>query len=320
MSSIPVVHCFPAATAGLLTHHQDLLGGREVVGLDAESFATELPSVQALVAHEPPRGVWHRAERLQLIQTLSVGLDALLPAPDLPVGVKICNTSGLSAPAMGEFAVTQLLSMVKKLPLSWTHQQAKAWVPTQPGSLRGRRVAVLGTGAVGREVARLLSALGAVPVGFTRRARPITGFDQVWGLDELATGLASCDDVVVALPSVAATQRLLDAVTLQALRPGAHVVNVARGDLVDEAALLDALASGQVAGAALDTTVTEPLPADSPLWQAPGVLLTPHVSWYSPDYTRDVVALFAANLDALEQGGPVRNLVDRDLGFHPLPD
>ncbi len=317
---IETVHCFGAAAGALVALHKDLLGDREVIEVDADSFVRDLPRATALLCHEPPANAWHLAENLRLIQTLSVGLDSLLPAPGLPEQVTICNTSGLSAPAMAEFAVAQLLVMVKRFPQAWGNQQSRAWSALQPGSLRGRTIAVLGTGAVGRELAHMLSGLGCTVVGFTRRPRPIHPFSEVCGLDQLVDVLARCDDVVVALPAVPATRHLLNAHTLGALRPGGHVVNIARGDLVDETALITLLRSGHLAGAALDTVQQEPLPEDSPLWTTPGTIITPHVSWFSASYTRDVVALFATNVAALENGSLLTNVVDRALGVHQLPD
>jgi phosphoglycerate dehydrogenase-like enzyme len=309
------IHCYGRLAARSAAENTELLGGREAVALDQASFARALPEVEVLFCHAPPSGHWAAAGQLRLIQTVGAGLDELLPAPDLSPAVTIANAGGLTSEPMAEFVLAQLLYLVKRLPDSIENQRRRSWEPTSPGSLAGRRVTILGLGPVGRRTAQLLSAFNARVSAVVRRPRPVPGLQAVYGTAELHRALAETDDLVVALPLTPVTRGMLGRAEFAAMPRGGHVVNVARGGLLDEAALIDALRSGQLAGAALDAVRREPLPADDPLWAVPNLLISAHVSWTSPTYRRDLARLLADNIDRLERGLRPRNEVDRMLGY-----
>lgn len=310
---IRTVHVYGPMATQIAHDHWGSLAGRRPVVLDEAGFHDCVGEIEVLLCSFPPGGAWARAQRLQLIQFVGVGVDSLFPADGLGPTVEVCNASGLSASAMGEFAVTQLLVMLKQIPEAIERQHRAQWLQTRPRTVHDRSVAVLGVGPVGAVTARLLSAFGTTVIGVTRHPRAMAHFDEVHGLAALHEVLRRVDDVVVALPATPETVGLIGRAELATLPPGGVLVNVARGSLVDDEALVDALRSGHLAGAALDAFDQEPLPHDSPWWHEPGVLVTPHVSWTSDDYVQTVADLLAENLDALERGRPLRNRVDRGL-------
>ncbi|MGY1744204.1 NAD(P)-dependent oxidoreductase [Blastococcus sp. SYSU D00695] len=278
---------------------------------DAEALVVwgNRPADLAAVAGEMPRLRW--------VQSLAAGPDAVLAA-GFPAGVAVTSGAGLHDAPVTEHAVALVLSLVRRLPAAARAQAAHRWArelgglqPLHPEgpvtTLLGARVLVWGFGSIGATLAPVLRALGASVRGVARSAGERAGFPVV-AEDELEAELACTDVLVMVLPATGATRHALDARRLAALPASAYVVNVGRGSTVDEAALVDALAAGRLAGAALDVTETEPLPPGSPLWDAPGLLLTPHAAGGRPV---GADALVAENVAALLAGRPLRNLVER---------
>lgn len=311
--SVRVIHAVGRVAAGAGEAAADILGVELVVVREAAGL--ELADVDVLVGVALLRGDWSGAGRLRLVQLAGSGADRFLPAPGLPPAVEIANARGVAAPEMAEFAVASLMAMAKRLPESWENQRARRWHRTTPRLLAGGRAVVVGAGPVGRQVAGRLRALGMSVTGVRRSAQPCVDFDEVVAPAELGARVATADAVVIAVASTADTKGMFDADLLGRCAPGCLVVNVARGDVLDEVALAALLRSGHLGGAALDVVVTEPLPADDPLWTTPGLLVTPHVSWYSPDYLRRVGELLAENVRRVERGEPARNRVDPELGY-----
>lgn len=219
--------------------------------------------------------------RLRWLQVLNIGFDNV-EAFGLPAQLQLSTLGELGSPAVVEHAVGLLMALCRGLHRSRDLTNEARWdVPAaRVGmlSLHDRRVAVIGMGSIGIGVAQALQALGAKPVGLGTRAR-IEGGVPVRPVSELHAVLADSVAVVVCAPLKRATRGLLDAAAFAALPRGAFVVNISRGPIIDTDALVAALASGQVAGAGLDVTDPEPLPADHPLWQQDGVIITPHVAW-----------------------------------------
>jgi phosphoglycerate dehydrogenase-like enzyme len=317
VSRIPVsrIHCYGRIPVRAVAEHQDLLPRWETSTLDDASFADGIGTVEALFCHAPPPGLWASAGRLRLIQLIGAGTDMLLPVPGLPPEVAIANAGGLTSAAMAEFVVAQLLSLVKRLPDTLANQRERAWRTTTPGMLAGRRVTILGLGPAGRQTARLLQPFGVSLTGVSRRGRETPGFDRVASIGDLDPVLAQTDDLIVALPLTAQTRDLLGEAEFARMPPGGHLINVARGGLVDERAMAAALTSGHLAGAAVDTVRSEPLPPGDPLWSCPNLLISAHVSWTTPDLERELIRLLAQNVDRTERGLRPRNEVDRALGY-----
>jgi phosphoglycerate dehydrogenase-like enzyme len=194
-------------------------------------------------------------------------------------------------------------------------QRRHAWQELHCVELRGATLVVLGTGQIGGAVARLSGAFGLRVIGVRRTPHQAPGCDEVVGPEGLHSALAQADYVVVACPLTAETEGMLGAAEFAALKPGAYLLNVSRGKVVQEPALLAALASGQLAGAYLDAHAQEPLPPTHPLWELPNVLIIPHDSHSSPLIGDNIVELFCDNLRRYLAGESLRNVVDRTRGY-----
>jgi phosphoglycerate dehydrogenase-like enzyme len=263
------------------------------------------------------RAVAGRMPRLRWIQTLAAGPDVVLGA-GFADDVVVTSGVGLHDRPVTEHALALVLALLRRLPAAIAAQVEHRWAdelgglqPLHPDgavtTLLGARVLVWGFGNIGQNLAPLLEALGAQVRGVGRSAGERAGFPVV-AEDELDAELRQTDVLVMILPATEATTHALDAARLTALPRHAFVVNVGRGTTVDEPALVAALTERGIAGAALDVTEVEPLPADSPLWDAPNLLLTPHAAGGRPVGSDELVA---ANLEALLAGGELRNVVAR---------
>jgi len=253
--------------------------------------------------------------RLRWVQTMAAGGGAQVAAAGLAAAdlerVTFTTSAGVHAGTLAEFALFGVLAGAKTLPRLQAQQRERDWSDRWfMGQVRDQTVVVVGLGAIGRETARLLAAVGARVVGANRSQVAVDGVERTVGLDRLAEVAAEADALVVTLPGAAATTGLVDASVLAALRPGATVVNVGRGTVIDEDALVDALRAGTVGCAVLDVTATEPLPTDSPLWDLPNVVISPHTAALSTAEDRRIAELTAENARRLLDGEPLRNVVD----------
>lgn len=263
------------------------------------------------------RAVAGRMPRLRWVQTLAAGADSVVAA-GFPDGVVVTSGSGLHDRTVAEHTLALLLSLVRRLPAAARAQAEHRWArelggvqPLRPEgtvtTLIGARVLIWGFGHIGQFLAPMLRMLGAEVRGMARSPGNRGDVPVVSG-EQLAAELGRTDVLVMILPSTPATRHALNAARLAALPAHAYVVNVGRGSTVDEAALVDALRDGRIAGAALDVTEVEPLPADSPLWNAPNLLLTPHAAGGRPV---GADALISENVAALLAGRQLRNVVQR---------
>lgn len=277
----------------------------------------------------------HRFPRLEWIQTHSAGVNSLHGTPVWSSPVIITSLNGVHAVPMAEHALAMLLAFRWRLPQMFRLQIRSEWAQGRwdifaGPELRGSTLGLIGYGAIARELARQAQALGMRVLALNRSGRRsrFEGFSQpgvgdpeglipgrIYPSEELPAMLPECDYVVVLAPLTPATHHLLDAAAFEAMKPGAFLVNLARGGLVDEAALVEALRQAQIAGAALDVFEKEPLPADSPLWQMEQVIISPHVSGFTPRYDDLASDLFAENLRRYVAGEPLLNLVDRERGY-----
>jgi phosphoglycerate dehydrogenase-like enzyme len=301
----------PSVPDGVETVHYDASGPVPDEHLDAEALVVWGSSGADVSA------VAGRMPRLRWVQTLSAGPDSVLAA-GFPDDVIITSGTGLHDRPVAEYALALVLTLVRRLPAAARAQAEHRWAediggvqPLRPDgpvtSLLGARVLIWGFGSIGQTLAPLLQQLGADVRGVARSAGKRSGFPVVAD-EDLRDELGHTDVLLMILPSTRATDRALDADRLAALPPHAYVVNVGRGSTVDEPALVAALSAGRIAGAALDVTGTEPLPADSPLWEAPNLVLTPHAAGGRPV---DADELISANVRALLDGGELRNVVER---------
>jgi phosphoglycerate dehydrogenase-like enzyme len=241
--------------------------------------------------------------------------------------IVMTNSRGLSADTIAEHVLSVILAVFRKLPRAFDSQRSREWAQSAMASdtplrtIAGSRVLIVGLGAIGMATAERLASLSAHVEAIRRRASALRPpfIEHVSSADHLMERLPSADVVVLAAPQTARTRHLIGDRELQAMRPGSLLVNVSRGALVDEAALIRALsapASEQtIAAAALDVFEHEPLAADSPLWALPNVLVTPHIAGFRPDQWTAVTALFADNLRRFEAGQPLLNVVDKREGY-----
>lgn len=248
---------------------------------------------------------------LKWVHTNSVGLDALLTPDIVDSEVTISNTRGVFEPPMAEWVLAALLYFAKDLRRTVESQRAATWDHRAVGSIRGRRVLVLGPGGVGREIALLLRDVGMDVTVVGRSAREDAELGLIRPMAEIDELLPTAEDVVVALPLTPETEGIIDAERLGRFRPGARIVNVGRGPLIDEDALLTQLRAGHISAAALDVFVQEPLPAEHPFWAMDNVLVSAHMSGDVIGWEEQSVALFLDNLDRWTRGVPLRNAVDK---------
>jgi phosphoglycerate dehydrogenase-like enzyme len=313
---VRTIHAFGAVTEALRDAARSAFPDREYeVWAREEEFAAGIEEAEVLFVFRPPRGHWGRARRLRLLQTIGAGVDYVLPAPDLPERVAITNARGAHEPEMSEFVLALVLAVTKRLPLAMAQQREHTWKLFGPRGLDRRTLGVLGLGAIGHAVAKRAAALGMRVIGTKRRPEPLAEVDEVHPPAETRRVLAESDVVVVTLPRTPETEGLLDADAIAAMKPGAQLVNVARGGIVDEAALAGALREGRLDGAALDVFEEEPLSPSSPLWDTPNLLITPHVAGLSREYMARAGEIFFENIRRLESGDPLLNPVDRDDGY-----
>lgn len=242
--------------------------------------------------------------------------DEVYPNPD----VLLTNSAGAYGITISEHILMVTLMLLRRMPAFQQVVAERGWVRQMPmRSICGSTVTVLGTGDIGTNFARRAKALGAKAVYGVRRTKKAgdPAFDEIYGMDELNAILPKTDILVMALPGTAETAGTLSRERIALLPPHAIVVNVGRGSAVDQEALIDALNSEAIAGAALDVMVPEPLPAEHPLWSAKNILITPHISGnMSLGITRDLdVDLFCRDLENYANGRPLQQLVDRKLGY-----
>ena len=255
------------------------------------------------------------APSLEWIQVFNVGVDHPVFGLMIDKGTRLTTGSGTSAIPIAHHVIMCLLALARDLPGSLARQKRHEWQPRRIEDLEGRTVGVIGMGPIGVEVARLAEHFGMNAIGMRRT---VTGYEQceTWTFDRLDELLGQVDDLVLALPLTDDTRNLIGARQLAMLRRGARLVNVGRGGLVDEAAMIGALRTGHLGGAGLDVFVTEPLPDDSPLWDMPNVIISPHNSGDSPIATQRVNELFIANLDRWHRGEELHNEVSREVVGH----
>ncbi len=291
-------------------------GVEAVTAGDGEEMRRELADADALWAWpafydaELVALLAQHRPRLRWVQLPTMGYDPV-ELHGVPHGVTVTTAGDAYAPTVAEHAMTLLLALERKLPEAVRNAGRHRWDQahaTSIGTLHDATVVVVGFGNIGHEVAKRLRGFGARVVAVTRSGRPDPLADEVFPADRMLDAFARADAVVVAVPLNAQTRHLIDARALAALQPHALLVNIARGGIVDQAALTAALAEGKLGGAGLDVTDPEPLPPDDPLWALPNALITPHVAGYGGDVApRRILALVERNLRNFIEGRPLES-------------
>ena len=285
---------------------------------DAEAASAAIPDAEVAFAWDERllEPAWSAAKALRWVQSARTGVDGILFPAFAGSDVVLTNARGVYDAATAEWTIGAILAMAKDLPRLERRRAERRYEPREVELVEGRRLLVVGIGPIGRAIARTARALGMEVRGVGRRGRPGDPvFGYVLGMDAFHEGLRWADVVVDALPATRATDHVFDAAAFAEMRDGARFVNVGRGTTVDEAALVDALASGHLAGAALDVFEREPLPEDSPLWSFEQVIVSPHAGALFGGWREAIVEVFLENLDRWLRGAPLRNVVDKSAGF-----
>ena len=288
-----------------------LTGDHPVTAADIEHITVAFFSSDAWPERAAPfMRVALDAPNLQWLHSMSAGVDSPVFGMFLDRGVRVTTSSGASSAPIAATVMMYLLALSSELPRLFRAQQAHDWAPGRSRELAGCSVAVVGYGPIGEEVVRLATAFGMEPVIVRRQA---LGDEPcpVRPLDDLAEVAGTVDAIVVALPLVDATSGIVSADVIARMRPDTLFVNVGRGELVDQAALTEALAAGRIGGAGLDVFTTEPLPADDPLWDLPNVIITPHNSGTTDGTSHRAASIFLRNLAHFVAGERLENEVAR---------
>lgn len=288
-----------------------------IVDWDLDRFAESMATAHALVTWDlPTEGLAAVAPNLKWIHIIGAGVEHLRPLDWLPPAVTLTNNRGVHAEKTAESALMAVLMLNNRIPAYVTDQRARRWAPAFATPIAGKTVAVIGVGEMGHAAARAFKRVGLRVLGIRRGGRPRRFVDRMAGPDALHGVLAEADFVHITLPMTEEARGLIDATALDAMKPGAGLVNFGRAPVLDHAALAERLADGRIGGAVLDVHDPEPLPASSPLWDVPNLILTPHVS--SDDdtsYIPRTLDLVFDNLGRLLEGKPLRNRVRPRLGY-----
>lgn len=276
-----------------------------------------LPAAQAAVMWEYRADLlepaWEKATRLEWLHVAGAGVDGALFPALVESRVTVTNAGGVFDSPVAEYAVTLLLALARDVVRTARLQAGAVWDRRPTRSLAGTHLVIVGAGSIGSAVARLARALGMSVVGIARAARDDPDYDAVLSAADLGRSLAHAHHVVVTLPLTAETEKLMDAEALGSLRPGATLVNVGRGAVIDETALLAALNEGRLAGAALDVFAREPLPPEHPLWHHPRVIVSPHMAANVDGVYDALVAQWRVNVARWLGGEPLLSVIEKQL-------
>jgi phosphoglycerate dehydrogenase-like enzyme len=260
-----------------------------------------------------------RAPALRWVHSATAGVERVLTPASRARHLAITNARGVFSQPIAEYVLMMILAVSRRLPSLLELQAERTWQPLESRELGDVTVGIVGLGSIGSAIAELAGAFGCRVVATRRRADEgdgsIAGVDRVLPPDGLPELLGESDFVVLAAPLTPDTAGLFGEAAIAHLKPGAWVINIARGELVDERALARAVRDGRLGGAVLDTFVDEPLPASSPLYDLPNVILTPHTSWSSTRVMDRSVDLFCDNLRRFAAGQPLLNVVDPAAGY-----
>lgn len=283
-----------------------------------EALLAELVDAEVFFGYHSP-DVFSVAANLKWMQTTSAGLDMMLTPEVREMGLQVTNASGLHAAPVVETAWALTLAVSRYLKHFGECQQKHVWDQFTPYDLNDRTAGVVGLGGIGRRYAKIASAFGMRVIAVDKHVQEKPAeVDELWTLEGLNELCAEADVVMIACPATAETQGLIGAEQLALMKPTGIIVNIARGGIIDEPALIECLTEGRIAGAGLDVTKVEPLPEDDPLWDTPRLVITPHIAGWSNDRSRSVVRFFCENLARYKAGEPLRNLVDQQQGY-PVP-
>ncbi|HTB56709.1 MAG TPA: D-2-hydroxyacid dehydrogenase [Polyangia bacterium] len=290
-----------------------------------DAFVRALPEAHVVVVGDLTDDQLAQAHQLRWLSSVAAGLDEVVTPAVLARGVAVTSASGVHGPNIAEHLMAMILMFTRGMPKLFRAQIRRRWERDSksrsdgPGELTGKTLLIVGLGRIGEALAVRARPFGvrvvAVKHDLSRRHDAGVGVDELLPMGALDEALGRADHVCLTVPLTPATHHLMDARRLARMRPGAFLYNISRGAVIDEAALVEALRAGKLAGAGLDVFEEEPLPATSPLWELENVILTPHVAGTTPLYYQRTAALFADNLERFLAGRPLANQFDRARGY-----
>lgn len=290
-----------------------------------DAFARALPEAEVVVTGDLTDDELARAPRLRWLSSVAAGLDEIVTPAVLARGVEVTSASGVHGPNIAEHLLAMILMFTRGFPKLFRAQLARRWERNLksrsdgPGELTGKTLLIVGLGRIGEALTVRARPFGvhvvAVKHDPSNRHDASVGVDELLPVGAFDEALGRADHVCLTVPLTPATHHLMDERRLGRMRPGAFLYNVSRGAVIDEAALVEALRAGKLAGAGLDVFEEEPLPAGTPLWDLENVILTPHVAGVTPLYYKRTAALFADNLERFLSGRPLANRFQRERGY-----
>lgn len=283
---------FPQLSIDVVGHHEQ-----------SKPYLAEL---EVLYCFSPPMAdhVVRDAPKLKWIQALGTGVDNIVDLPSLGKEVLVTNVRGIHGPPVSEAALAYMLSLARKMPDSTHAQDKREWSRWPSELLNGKTVGILGVGLIAEYLAPICQLLGMKVIGISSAPRETKGFDRVAHRDDLAKIAGELDFLIALTPMSAETRGIVGAKVFSAMKPTSYLINVARGGVVDEPALIEALNSGKIAGAALDVFAKEPLPSDDPIYTAKNVQIFPHLGGYSQGYEERAMPTLAGNMAHYLAGEP----------------
>lgn len=297
-----------------------LEGHEFVICRDLETIKREIVDADVMIGWRITPEVFARAKKLKWIQFGSSGIDHTLFPELLDSDVILTNLSGIHTVPVAEHVVAMMLSLTRQMGLSaklqMAHKYDRAEIAATASELYERTVGIVGLGKIGQNIAKLAKAFGMRVVGTKKTiTKDLPYVDHLFAVDELHLMLPVVDFLVLVVPLIRETQELISRSEIEMMKNGAYLVNVARGAMLDHEALGEALKSGKLAGAALDVFPVEPMPSDSPIYDLPNTIITPHTAGSSPRYSERAAVIFKRNLDAFLSGGKMINIHDRKRGY-----
>jgi D-2-hydroxyacid dehydrogenase (NADP+) len=275
---------FPELTINLVDHHSKV--GPYI--RTADILMTFAPMMNDQVVRE--------AANLKWIQALGTGVDNLVDLPSLRSGVIVTNLQGIHGPPMSEAAIMAMLALSRNFSRTIRNQERHVWERWPASLLDGKKLGILGIGVIAETLAPKCKALGMSVIGISSTKRTVAGFDRVYGRDELLAAVRDLDYLVALIPYSPATHHIVDRAVFSAMKPTSYFINLARGGVVDEETLINALKNGQIAGAALDVFNHEPLPEDHPFWSMKNVIVTSHLGGFYDGYADRALPVVEENI------------------------
>jgi phosphoglycerate dehydrogenase-like enzyme len=281
--------------------------------LKEEDIGEFIEKVNVLLCFRISDGLIKRAKNLQWIQSLASGVDPIVNLRSLRKDVLLTSTRGIHRPQMSEMAILLMLSLGRNFPQIIRNQEKGIWKRWPAKLLYQKKVAILGIGAIGEEIARKCKAFGMTVFGIDVVQRKVDAVDYSYGPEDLLKVVQEVDYVIIVVPSTPQTRKMVGEKVLSSMKSTAFLINIGRGEIIDENALIEALESGKIAGAALDVFSQEPLPQEHPFWKIKNLILTPHIGGTSTIYVDQVLSIFEENLRRFLRGErrTLINLVER---------